>query len=309
MLTWTNRKTTSTCKVAGFDLDGTLITPKSKRKFPRDKDDWKLAFPNIKDILAKIATKYRICIFTNQKKISPDEFMQKLASIAEHLEVEVDVFIAHEDNKYRKPRLGMIDGLDIAFYVGDAAGRHGDFSDSDLKFALNIGCKFYTPEKLFKVPDDRKGYITYPILERKKMNIPKISGNKICIYMVGEQGSGKSYVAQRIEGFFIISKDKHKTQYENILIDHVSRGENVILDNTNPSSRPKIPGYSHICIHMITPPDICRHNRIYRGNHIPEIAMRIYNKSFIKPTLEEGFNAIYELSFTCDVEDYHKYMY
>lgn len=39
-----------------------------------------------------------------------------------------------------------------SFYCGDAAGRlktsstPKDFSDSDLKFALNIGLPFLTPE-------------------------------------------------------------------------------------------------------------------------------------------------------------------
>lgn len=36
-----------------------------------------------------------------------------------------------------------------SFYCGDAAGRkdakHKDFSDSDLKFALNVGIEFKTP--------------------------------------------------------------------------------------------------------------------------------------------------------------------
>ena len=36
-----------------------------------------------------------------------------------------------------------------SFYCGDAAGRkdgkHKDFSDSDLKFALNVGLEFLTP--------------------------------------------------------------------------------------------------------------------------------------------------------------------
>ncbi len=42
-----------------------------------------------------------------------------------------------------------------SFYCGDAAGRPKtetrpkDFSDSDIKFAANVGLKFLTPEELF----------------------------------------------------------------------------------------------------------------------------------------------------------------
>ncbi len=33
-----------------------------------------------------------------------------------------------------------------SFFVGDAAGRKGDFAGTDRKWALNVGIKFYTPE-------------------------------------------------------------------------------------------------------------------------------------------------------------------
>ena len=35
------------------------------------------------------------------------------------------------------------------FYCGDAAGRIGDFSDSDKEFAKNAGIPFITPEEIF----------------------------------------------------------------------------------------------------------------------------------------------------------------
>lgn len=35
------------------------------------------------------------------------------------------------------------------FFVGDAAGRPGDHSSADLKFALNAGMHFFTPEEFF----------------------------------------------------------------------------------------------------------------------------------------------------------------
>ena len=33
-----------------------------------------------------------------------------------------------------------------SFFVGDAAGRAGDFASTDRKLAVNIGLPFYTPE-------------------------------------------------------------------------------------------------------------------------------------------------------------------
>ena len=36
--------------------------------------------------------------------------------------------------------------LAASFFVGDAAGRHGDHASTDRKWALNIGISFWTPE-------------------------------------------------------------------------------------------------------------------------------------------------------------------
>lgn len=62
---------------------------------------------------------------------------------------------------FRKPQIGMweamkaeLDGIDVemgkSFYIGDAAGGKGDFSDSDKMFAENIGLQFYTPNQFFQ---------------------------------------------------------------------------------------------------------------------------------------------------------------
>jgi len=37
----------------------------------------------------------------------------------------------------------------FSFFVGDAAGRKGDHSDSDLRFAQAIPLKFYTEREFF----------------------------------------------------------------------------------------------------------------------------------------------------------------
>ncbi|OBA26818.1 PNK3P-domain-containing protein [Hanseniaspora valbyensis NRRL Y-1626] len=61
---------------------------------------------------------------------------------------------------YRKPRIGMLQELykdfnsvitkkSIKFYAGDAAGRPGDYSDSDKVFAEQCKIIFKTPEEIF----------------------------------------------------------------------------------------------------------------------------------------------------------------
>jgi len=42
-------------------------------------------------------------------------------------------------------------GMDVSFYCADAAGRKvpKDFTDSDLKFALNLKFIYNTPNQLF----------------------------------------------------------------------------------------------------------------------------------------------------------------
>ena len=74
---------------------------------------------------------------------------------------------ALRSDQYRKPAVGgweyiknqLFSGSKIdmpsSFYCGDAAGRpktatrHKDFSDTDLKFAHNIGLTFKLPEEFF----------------------------------------------------------------------------------------------------------------------------------------------------------------
>jgi len=57
-------------KIAAFDLDGTLITTKSKRRFPKDKDDWRLLNEKVALKLRCLDKEgYTIVVFTNQKNL------------------------------------------------------------------------------------------------------------------------------------------------------------------------------------------------------------------------------------------------
>ena len=84
-----------------------------------------------------------------------ETFLRHLA--ARHPAVPVQTFVACRKDACRKPETGMWTlleselfnggvGVDraLSFYVGDAAGRAGDHSDSDAKFAENLRVLFFT---------------------------------------------------------------------------------------------------------------------------------------------------------------------
>lgn len=150
-------------KLACFDLDHTLITTKSGATFPKGKDDWKFFNSNVENKMKElISKKYQIVIFSNQcnlkqNGIKYNNLVYKLGEINKIFNNKIDILIAVCKDNYRKPDTGMWDyyvqnrNVDYSksFYVGDAAGRTKDFSDSDKKFAENIGLTFYTPEEFF----------------------------------------------------------------------------------------------------------------------------------------------------------------
>jgi len=180
-----NASTSQCTKVAGFDIDGTIITTKSGKTFAKDQSDWKLwanATVMKSTLESLLKDGYRIVFFTNQEGISKgkvDEkgWKKKVESVIDKLGlsyedggggVTVMASLTTKENDYRKPHIGMwtflcdkLSGDDTvidkseSIYVGDAAGRpkrgivKKDFSSSDYKFALNVGLTFQTPEEMF----------------------------------------------------------------------------------------------------------------------------------------------------------------
>jgi bifunctional polynucleotide phosphatase/kinase len=154
--------------VAGFDLDWTIICPKTGKKFPESIDDWKFAF-DIGKIKEYSVRGYKIVIFTNQKGsfqgsggINFEEFKTRWLKIFDNLGVPAYILASTHNDFSRKPSIGMWNFMeknlnnDIkidkkkSFYVGDAAGRSNDHSDCDIKFAINLDLHFMTPEEFFQ---------------------------------------------------------------------------------------------------------------------------------------------------------------
>ncbi len=175
-------------KVAFFDLDYTLIKPKSGRKFPKDKNDFTFMYDNVIEVLNKyISEDYHIFIISNQNGLLKENKAEKyenmkfkLNTIFKNINIEnITIFLACGENYYRKPHSGAFHFYETlynvkinkksSFFCGDALGRKdddslhpftkkGDFSASDYYFAINNDLKIYTPEIIFNNNDKKKIY-------------------------------------------------------------------------------------------------------------------------------------------------------
>lgn len=160
-------------KVAAFDFDGCLVKTSLYQKGP---DAWSILFPGlVEEKLAELhSMNYRLVIMSNQAAIGKatktkektiaekvgrfEGFVRKVGLPFLILVATADTKVA---DKFRKPAPGMWNsasgrlGADAAesFFVGDAAGRPGDHSDSDLGFAKNAGLRFFTEDTFFKAVD------------------------------------------------------------------------------------------------------------------------------------------------------------
>jgi len=182
-------------KVVGFDIDSTIVVPKSLKKtgkpnkFPQNRQDWKWWDPRVPGKLREIHAKgVRVVFFTNQagivkKKTMPDEIWGKAIDLSKAAKIPITTFISGAKDRWRKPQTDMWDyfgqefngGMEdkeLCAYVGDAGGRpkdwrkgaKRDFSCSDRKFAANLGIRFYTPETYFL------GLKPYPKFEWRSTN-------------------------------------------------------------------------------------------------------------------------------------------
>ena len=290
-------------KIAAFDYDWTLVSPKDGKTFPSNVEDWIWLYPNIPDELRRLNKEgFTIVIFTNQSK---DWKVTQIQTVAASLEIPIFVVIARQKCDY-KPNPILYDVLvgsakvdkAASFFVGDALGRKGDFADSDKVFAENICLKCYSPEEFFAVKQEHE------VVEIPELNL---SDCKQVIIMVGYPGSGKSSVAKKIcedERFVLIQGDVYKTSPKMIKAAgaYVSEGKSVVFDATNSSCKKRYEyigfarkhSYKIVCVHVSTSlEDSYKRNKSRDPeNQVPKIAYSMYKKHFENPSVEEGFDII-----------------
>ncbi|XP_053908388.1 bifunctional polynucleotide phosphatase/kinase [Cuculus canorus] len=263
----------NSAQIAGFDLDGTLITTKSGKVFPTAPDDWRVLYPEVPRALKRLQSDgYKLVVFTNQLGISRgrlrvDAFQAKVEAVTQRLGVPLQVLVATGPGIHRKPVLGMWDHLceqlngDVpvsvsdSFYVGDAAGRppnwapgrkKKDFSCSDRLFALNAGLRFRTPEEFFLGWDPAP--FTLPTFDPRSLDAAApswdpseslLGAGPEVVVAVGFPGAGKSTFLQTHfvpAGYAYVNRDTLGSWQRCVSACEaaLAAGRPVVVDNTNP---------------------------------------------------------------------------
>jgi DNA 3'-phosphatase len=164
-------------RVLFIDLDDTLIKTRSKKTFPQGIWDMELKL-NVFDKIKEMEPEY-VFIVSNQGGIgtfvTEADFNKKM----DYVEASLRAYIKHpklkmvesmycpandKSDPYRKPNAGMIKYfIETAklyndkctkkdmLMVGDASGKEGNFSDSDLKTALNAGIDYFDVNDFLRI--------------------------------------------------------------------------------------------------------------------------------------------------------------
>ncbi|GAA6020040.1 hypothetical protein JCM8202_004964 [Rhodotorula sphaerocarpa] len=261
-------------KVAAFDIDGTIITPREGRRFPKNAEDWQWLNPKVVPKLRDLHQAGFAVVFISNQAGQPgaqNKFKAKMPLLCGKLDIPVRVFAAWGYDEYRKSSTGMWDAFverfngEVAvdygqsFYVGDAAGRPGDHNDTDRKLALNCGLPFFTPEEFFydkpALEYALKGWdaskhdhdaplfspTSTPLLPRRNSEFDEEHPPEVVIF-VGFPGSGKtSFFKQHFaeKGYVHINQDTLRTRPAciNLMQSCLSATppKSCVIDNTSPS--------------------------------------------------------------------------
>jgi uracil-DNA glycosylase len=345
--------------VHAFDLDDTLTRPLGGRKFARDGADWQWWHASVKDKLASLSAEQSdalVAVFTNQRGVSLGR--TRLADVHERIEAVMRAagvgahrwaaLISTHDDRFRKPDVGMWRTLVSAFhghidiarsvYVGDAAGRPGDHSNSDEAFARRVPLRFATPELYFLgARSTLERYVSTPLgaALRQLATLPPLDDvasalqllaadddeSVELVVLVARPASGKSTLieacAARNANYRVVSRDVLGTQKRclreagTLLRD----GHSVIVDNTSPSAaaRSVYVNLAHSlgvrvrAIHLDLPELVSRRlNEMRRnsgGRSVPNIGFAMFRKHFQRPLADEGFDQVLRIDNHLPVRD------
>lgn len=266
-----------------------------------------------------------LVILSNQKGLSLEgerKLASRLSFLFDKLGFRIPFLAALADDHFRKPNIGMlekiveegIEPLESLVYIGDAAGRPGDFSDSDRKMLENfaeshpsVQCQFQTPEEESSTFSSR---LMVPLSLRvseadyfRRVNalqkeIRELS--PVVILMVGFPGSGKSTLGNHLAET-VVSFDDGKGPAKRLLDSSIREGKNVVVANCSLSlsSRKEIidrilPSFSVLAVRMVDsnhPFGDAWNLNVWRagsgGRKVPRVAYSVMAKKLVEPSVEE----------------------
>lgn len=326
-------------RIASFDLDNTLIPYNRNKSIP-----WSLLYPTIVDKLNHYHDdNYIFVMFTNQSAMRnktfdidfwKSNFEKIISQIFGNKKIYLAIYASKCDDYYRKPNLGMWNLMKqdfihnfkikkistLSFFCGDAAGRingkQHDFSDTDRKFAHNIGINFTTPEELFQ----NHASLNYMLKGICPNNIPSHHPysfhpkSRELIIMVGLPTSGKSYFIDNYVRDYIKLEKYNKIQINSLL----KQNKSIIIDGNHPTANSrskylelaKKNNYHIRCIVMVTSIELARHlnnvrhvySVVYENNEIskiPRVCYHIYNNTYQEPQPQD-FDTVEKINFNLD---------
>jgi bifunctional polynucleotide phosphatase/kinase len=276
---------TSNTMIAGFDFDGTLVRPKEGRTFPKNVADWQWKRPSVPHRIRELAASgWRIVIITDQTKGWKEDM---IADVVTALGVPVEVVV---HRKTKKPDTSQVvaRGLVPTFYVGDAAGRAGDWSDCDLRFAEALGIPFHAVEDYFPAP--------VPIVRSLE---PAAGATREVVIMVGYPASGKSTLARSLVergGYYRVDGDVFSTPAAMVREARKHPAEAIIFDSTGGTVArrgafiewAKSEGRPIRIVWVTTDIDTAMDWNATRAAAVPPIAFYTFRKRFEPPTEAEG---------------------
>nr|XP_034990633.1 bifunctional polynucleotide phosphatase/kinase isoform X2 [Zootoca vivipara] len=326
LLVFTKKGVLPSAKVAGFDLDGTIITTQSGKVFPTSPDDWRILYPEVPRKLKQLQSEgYKVVIFTNQMGISrgrlrPEVFKAKVEAVVERLGIPLQVFVATGSGVYRKPVLGMWEhlckkangGLEVSLqqsvYVGDAAGRPPNWAPGHKKKDFSCSDRLRTLDPKAQLYDPPDACLT--------------SSSPEVVVAVGFPAAGKSTFLKRhlaSAGYAYANRDTLGSWQKCVATCQAAlqAGKSAIVDNTNPDLESrcryiecaKKAGVPCRCFLFTASLEQAKHNNRFREmtekGHVPvnDIVLNSYKNKFVEPSLDEGFSEILKIHFVPQFSD------
>lgn len=317
-------------RILAFDYDHTLVSPTDDSVFSKSLQDWKwicpTAVPTIQTELKHYPDEtHHVYIVSNQQnRVFKEEQILNVATQLQKalvpLNVPVMVLVLF-DKTIKKPNpVCMECGLkeyvfqnnqalyesvmSRSLYIGDAMGRPGDWSDSDLQYARALGMSPKTPEEFFPGKPN-----TLPTLEHTPESLLDVIGNDVSsVYVfVGFPGSGKTTLATRIKEAYpdkvtVISRDEYRTKPQ--FLRAVSQAEPssiLLIDATHPTQKSRQEVIQRVTcdrihiIHIDVTYSVAKERNASREHPVPGIALGMFRTRFEKPTVNERVQNVYRI--------------